>query len=491
MINCKVKSFEHEFPNNETCLEWLKNQLYPNGIECPRCKKVTKHHKVSKRPCYACDNCGNHIHPTAETIFRKSTMPLKTWFAIIYRLSQAKNGISVKEIQQDYGMTYRTAKRMLQKSREFLDKNPYKFFEARSNNPHCRSTRLNIRGRRVQNKKPITSVLRGKLEGNHSVNYRKRDRTARLLRLQLLLAQSPLGLKIEEIASKCSISKRTAYRDLVALESEIGVPIWEQGNKRGIVEDYFLPPINFTIEEAMNVFLAVRLMQNYCYVYNPHVISTFNKFEMIVPKPLKIWIQGTTKYLESQPRDERKINNFNKLARAWLSKHRVKICYQPPREENPRDYTIAPFFVEPSILGHSSYVIAYCDSTKSISIYKLDYIIGDVSIEADTYELPPDFKVTDYCDSVWGPVLMEPQLVKLRFSQKIRKAIIDTKWHPLQRIELQNDGSGLMTLEVRDTMYFRAWLLGWGDNMEVLEPESLRNEITQFAKSLVNLYTRK
>ena len=48
-----------------------------------------------------------------------------------------------------------------------------------------------------------------------------------------------------------------------------------------------------------------------------------------------------------------------------------------------------------------------------------------------------------------------------------------------------------MTLEVRDTMYFRAWVLGWGDNMEVLEPETLRNEITQFATSLVNLYTRK
>jgi predicted DNA-binding transcriptional regulator YafY len=491
MSNHKINDFEREFPDNESCLEWLKNRLYPHGIKCPKCEKVTKHHKVSKRPCYACDNCGNHMHPTAATIFRKSTIPLKTWFAVMYKLSRAKNGIAAKEIQQDYGMTYRTAKRMLQKSREFLDKNPYNFFEARSDHPHRKSTRPSLRDRGMPNKKPITGVIQRKSEGNHGVNYRKRDRTARLLRLQMLLAQSPLGLRIEEIASKCSISKRTVYRDLVALESEIGVPIWEQGNKRGIVEDYFLPPINFTIEEAMNVFLAVRLMQNYSYVYNPNVISAFNKFEMIVPKPLKFWIRSTIEYLKSRPRDERKINNFNKLARAWLSKHRVKICYQPPREEKPKDYIIAPFFVEPSILGHSSYVIAYCDSTKSVSIYKLDYIVGDVSIEADTYELPPDFKVTDYCDPVWGPVIMEPQLVKLRFTQKIRKAIIDTKWHPLQRIELQNDGSVLMTLEVRDTMYFRAWLLGWGDNMEVLEPETLRNEITQFATSLVNLYTRR
>jgi predicted DNA-binding transcriptional regulator YafY/transposase-like protein len=491
MINYRVKDFDREFPDNESCLEWLKNRLYPNGIECPRCKKVTKHHKVSKRPCYACDNCGNHIHPTAGTIFRKSTIPLKTWFAVIYKLSRAKNGISAKKIQQDYGMTYRTAKRLLQKSREFLDKNPYNFFEARSNNPHRRSIRLSLRDRGIPDKKPITNVVRGKFEGNHSVNYRKRDRTARLLRLQMLLAQSPLGLRIEEIASKCSISKRTVYRDLVALESEIGVPIWEQGNKRGIVEDYFLPPVNFTIEEAMNVFLAVRLMQNYCYVYNPSVISTFNKLERIIPEPLKKWIQDTIEHLESQPRDERRINNFNKLARAWLSKHKARIYYLDPVENDTGEYIIDIYYIEPSILGHSSYMIAYCHTTKSIHDYKLDYIIGNVSIEEATYEIPPDFKIKNYFSSAWDSHIMEPQVVKLRFTKNIRKAIIDTKWHPLQRIELQSDGSGIMTLEVRDTLYFRAWVLGWGDNMEVLEPETLRNEITQFATSMVNLYTRK
>ena len=42
MINYGVKDFEHEFTDNESCLEWLKNQLYPNGIECKICSVLGK-----------------------------------------------------------------------------------------------------------------------------------------------------------------------------------------------------------------------------------------------------------------------------------------------------------------------------------------------------------------------------------------------------------------------------------------------------------------
>ena len=42
------RDFDKMFPDNDTCLEWIKDQQYPNGIECPICKKVTKHHKIAK-----------------------------------------------------------------------------------------------------------------------------------------------------------------------------------------------------------------------------------------------------------------------------------------------------------------------------------------------------------------------------------------------------------------------------------------------------------
>ncbi|MBN1375827.1 MAG: transposase, partial [Dehalococcoidia bacterium] len=107
-----VKDFGTMFPDNDACLEWLKNQQYPNGIECPVCKKVTKHHKFKARPVYECDHCGHQISPLANTIFRKSSTPLKTWFEAMFWMATTRSGHSAKELQRRTGVTYKTAWRM-------------------------------------------------------------------------------------------------------------------------------------------------------------------------------------------------------------------------------------------------------------------------------------------------------------------------------------------------------------------------------------------
>ena len=65
MLKYTKKDFERQFPDDATCLEWLKNYLYPDGIYCETCEAVTKHHRVVSRPSYSCDHCGHHVHPTA------------------------------------------------------------------------------------------------------------------------------------------------------------------------------------------------------------------------------------------------------------------------------------------------------------------------------------------------------------------------------------------------------------------------------------------
>ena len=105
-IQFRLKYIEQDFPDEESCIEWLKNTLYPKGVMCPICNKVTKHHKVSKRHSYACDNCGNQVNPVAATILRNSRIPLKIWFKVIQSMSAANNSVSAKTIQREYGQQY-------------------------------------------------------------------------------------------------------------------------------------------------------------------------------------------------------------------------------------------------------------------------------------------------------------------------------------------------------------------------------------------------
>lgn len=120
MLPYTLKDFQKQFPDDATCLEWLRNYLYPDGIFCDACQAITKHHRVKSRPSYSCDHCGHHVHPTADTIFHKSPTPLTAWFYAIYLMAQTRCGISAKQIQRETGVTYKTAWRMFKQIRSML-----------------------------------------------------------------------------------------------------------------------------------------------------------------------------------------------------------------------------------------------------------------------------------------------------------------------------------------------------------------------------------
>src|SRR5688572_14665233 len=84
--------FERDFPDDAACLDWLVGYLYPEGIFCPKCGKVTKHYRVKKRTSYSCQFCGHHEHPMRGTIFEDSATSLKLWFHAIFLMSQTRCG---------------------------------------------------------------------------------------------------------------------------------------------------------------------------------------------------------------------------------------------------------------------------------------------------------------------------------------------------------------------------------------------------------------
>jgi transposase len=120
MMPFTFKDMQRQFSDDAACLEWLRNFLYPDGIFCKTCEQVTKHHRVASRPSYSCDHCGHHVHPTADTIFHKSSTPLTVWFHAIYLMASTRCGISAKQIQRETGVTYKTAWRMFKQIRSML-----------------------------------------------------------------------------------------------------------------------------------------------------------------------------------------------------------------------------------------------------------------------------------------------------------------------------------------------------------------------------------
>jgi len=121
-----LREFLDEFPDDETCLEYLWRERHSEDGEhghCPKCEQTRSFKRYAtkqSRQSWTCTGCGHHIHPTAGTIFAKSSRPLTDWFYVMFLVSSSRCGIAAKQVERELGCNYRTAWRMLNKVRNEL-----------------------------------------------------------------------------------------------------------------------------------------------------------------------------------------------------------------------------------------------------------------------------------------------------------------------------------------------------------------------------------
>jgi transposase len=115
-----LMEFDAEFPDDTACMEFLFRKLYPEGVYCPNCERVTRHHRVKARTCYACQFCGHQEYPLKGTIFERSSTSLRLWFRAMYLMSSTRCGISAKQLEREIGVSYPTAWRMFKEIRSLL-----------------------------------------------------------------------------------------------------------------------------------------------------------------------------------------------------------------------------------------------------------------------------------------------------------------------------------------------------------------------------------
>ena len=312
----------------------------------------------------------------------------------------------------------------------------------------------------------------------------------RLLNMLYFLNQNPNGVSPQQLARKFNVSVRTVYRDRRDLESLAGA-IWCEDGKWRIDPEALLPPVKFTLLEAMTIFIAARLLLGYSNAYNPSVGSALLKLSSVVPVPLREQIRDTITWMEKQGVDERFLRTLESLARAWVDKRRVKILYWTLGEDDPAERIIDPYFIQPAAQENATYVIGYCHQAGEIRTFKLERI-RSVEILKEQYKMPKDFDPHKYLESALGVTIYgKAKAVKLRFAPEIARIAEETKLHGSQSVQKQHGGSAVVTMKVPVTVQLESFILGWGDKVEVLEPRELRQRIAKVSQSTADLYGKK
>jgi transposase-like protein len=118
--------FVKEFPDDAACLNYLWKARYSadgRHADCPECgerRTFKRYETAQQRQSWSCTHCGHHLHPTAGTIFHKSSTALHLWFYAIYLITSTRCGISAKQLERELGVGYKTAWRMFNLIRNSL-----------------------------------------------------------------------------------------------------------------------------------------------------------------------------------------------------------------------------------------------------------------------------------------------------------------------------------------------------------------------------------
>ena len=111
--NLSVADIKRDYANDDACKALLRDMRWPDGVKCARCgndKVYELKHKPFHWQCRKCQKNGYRFSVITKTIFENTNIPLRTWFEVIYLMSQSKKGISALQIHRMIGSgSYKTA----------------------------------------------------------------------------------------------------------------------------------------------------------------------------------------------------------------------------------------------------------------------------------------------------------------------------------------------------------------------------------------------
>jgi predicted DNA-binding transcriptional regulator YafY len=201
--------------------------------------------------------------------------------------------------------------------------------------------------------------------------------TKRLSRLTAILTQLQTRrlLTATTLAEKFSVSVRTIYRDIRALE-QAGVPILtEEGKGYSLMEGYKIPPVMFTESQANALILAEQLvLKNKDASFIKDYTEAIDKIKAVLRQSEKDkanLLADRTRFEQNLNR-ERNSSNISELQQALTNFILVKFDYKNEQNKST-SRTVEPFALIST--NENWLLIAWCRMRKEFRFFRLDRIV--------------------------------------------------------------------------------------------------------------------
>lgn len=200
--------------------------------------------------------------------------------------------------------------------------------------------------------------------------------TKRLSRLTAILTQLQTKrlLTAPELARKFSVSVRTIYRDIKALE-QAGIPVFtEEGKGYRLMEGYKIPPVMFTESQANALILAEQLvLKNKDTSFIKDYLEAIDKIKAVLGHQVKDnvnLLSERTRFTQNF-NNERNSSNLSDLQFALTNFYVTKIEYTNEANQTS-NRLIEPFALLST--QENWLLVAWCRLRTEFRFFRLDRI---------------------------------------------------------------------------------------------------------------------
>jgi predicted DNA-binding transcriptional regulator YafY len=326
----------------------------------------------------------------------------------------------------------------------------------------------------------------------------KSSRASRVVQLLTTLSKAGgvKGYTTVELSRMFGVSRRTLFRDLKEIQ-EIGIQPLFSSSRRGyaLSPEQFLPSINLNLQEALGLLLLVHKMLSQIQMPFKHsALLAATKIESCLPPKARRYCESALARISAKagaqvpaPTTPGLDHTFALLQSAAAQRRKVCIDYDSLFDGKAIQCELSSYHLFYN--QRAWYVVGLSSIHKTVRTFKLNRIRNAEMLEARfDNNGEPEFDLAEYLGCAWS-MIPEGKMyhVRLRFAPKVASNVAEVQWHKTQKVARNPDGSATVDFRVDGLGEITWWILGYGDQVEVLSPAELRKTIAGIARKMVEI----